>query len=211
MAYRFFATPRRKFIIADTPGHIQYAQHGHRRIDRGAGDHPDRRAAQVLTQSKRHGFIASLLQIPHVVVAVNKMDLVGYQQAVFDAIRAEYTEFASKLSVPDIIFIPISALQGDNVVNRGGNMPWYGGATLLNHLEHVSVGSSRNLVDFRFPVQMAVRPHAGFRGFAGQVASGTIRPGEEVAALPSGRTARCAASSRSTASCPRPRPATRSS
>ncbi len=191
VAYRFFATPRRKFIIADTPGHIQYT----RNMVTGASTAElaiiliDAQRG-VLTQSKRHGFIASLLQIPHVVVAVNKMDLVGYQQAVFDAIRAEYTAFASKLSVPDIIFIPISALQGDNVVNRSEQMPWYDGTTLLSHLEHVSVGSSRNLVDFRFPVQMAVRPHAGFRGFAGQVASGTIRPGEEVVALPSGRTTR---------------------
>ncbi len=191
VAYRFFATPKRKFIIADTPGHIQYT----RNMVTGASTAElaiillDAQRG-VLTQSKRHGFIASLLQIPHVLVAVNKMDLVGYDQAVFERIMAEYTDFASKLSVPNLAFIPISALLGDNVVQRGDNMPWYDGPSLLHHLEHVSVGASRNLVDFRFPVQMAVRPNAGFRGFAGQVASGTIRPGEEIVVLPSGRASR---------------------
>ncbi len=191
VAYRFFATPKRKFIIADTPGHIQYT----RNMVTGASTAElaiiliDAQRG-VLTQSKRHGFIASLLQIPHVLVAVNKMDLVGYDQAVFERIAAEYTSFASKLSVPNLTFIPISALKGDNVVHRGENMPWYDGPSLLHHLEHVSVGASRNLVDFRFPVQMAARPNAGFRGFAGQIASGTIKPGEEVAVLPSGRTSR---------------------
>jgi bifunctional enzyme CysN/CysC len=191
VAYRFFATPKRKFIIADTPGHIQYT----RNMVTGASTAElaiiliDAQHG-VVTQSKRHGFIASLLQIPHVLVAVNKMDLVGYDQAVFQRIAAEYTAFASKLSVPSLAFIPISALLGDNVVQRGDNMPWYDGPSLLHHLEHVSVGASRNLVDFRFPVQMAVRPHAGFRGFAGQIASGTIRPGEEVVVLPSGRSSR---------------------
>jgi bifunctional enzyme CysN/CysC len=191
VAYRFFATPRRKFIIADTPGHIQYT----RNMVTGASTAElaiilvDAQHG-VVTQSKRHGFIASLLQIPHVLVAVNKMDLVGYDQAVFQRILAEYTAFASKLSVPSLAFIPISALLGDNVVQRSERMPWYDGPSLLHHLEHVSVGASRNLVDFRFPVQMALRPHAGFRGFAGQIASGTIRPGEEVVVLPSGRSSR---------------------
>jgi bifunctional enzyme CysN/CysC len=191
VAYRFFATPRRKFIIADTPGHIQYT----RNMVTGASTAElaiiliDAQRG-VLTQSKRHGFIASLLQIPHVLVAVNKMDLVGYDQAVFQRIVAEYSAFASKLSAPSLTFIPISALLGDNVVQRSEQMPWYDGSTLLHHLEHVSVGASRNLVDFRFPVQMAQRPHAGFRGFAGQIASGVIRPGEEVVVLPSGRSSR---------------------
>ncbi len=191
VAYRFFATPKRKFIIADTPGHIQYT----RNMVTGASTAElaiiliDAQHG-VVTQSKRHGFIASLLQIPHVLVAVNKMDLVGYDQAVFQRIMAEYTDFASKLSVPNLAFIPISALLGDNVVQRSDNMPWYDGPSLLHHLENVSVGASRNLVDFRFPVQMAVRPNAGFRGFAGQIASGAIRPGEEIVVLPSGRTSR---------------------
>ena len=191
VAYRFFATPKRKFIIADTPGHIQYT----RNMITGASTAElaiiliDAQHG-VLTQSKRHGFIASLLQIPHILVAVNKMDLAGYQEGVFNAIVAEYTSFVSKLSVPDITFIPISALLGDNVVHKSDNMPWYDGPSLLHHLEHVNLGGSRNLVDFRFPVQMAIRPNYGFRGFAGQVASGTIAPGEEVVALPSGRMTR---------------------
>jgi len=191
VAYRFFATPKRKFIIADTPGHIQYT----RNMVTGASTAElaiilvDAQHG-VVTQSKRHGFIASLLQIPHVLVAVNKMDLVGYDQAVFERIAAEYADFASKLSVPSLAFIPISALLGDNVVQRSEHMPWYDGPSLLHHLEHVSVGASRNLVDFRFPVQMALRPHAGFRGFAGQIASGAIRPGDEVVVLPSGRSSR---------------------
>lgn len=191
VAYRFFATPRRKFIIADTPGHIQYT----RNMVTGASTAElaiiliDAQKG-VVTQSKRHGFIASLLQIPHILVAVNKMDLVGYDEAVFRRIAAEYTAFASKLSTPSLTFIPISALLGDNVVQRSAAMPWYDGPSLLHHLEHVSVGASRNLVDFRFPVQMALRPNASFRGFAGQIASGTIRPGEEVVVLPSGRSSR---------------------
>lgn len=191
VAYRYFATPRRKFIIADTPGHIQYT----RNMITGASTAElaviliDAQRG-VLTQSKRHGFIASLLRIPHILVAVNKMDLVGYSQEVFERIVAEYKAFAVKLSIPNLQFIPISALQGDNVVQRSENMPWYHGPSLLHHLETVSVGSSRNLVDFRFPVQMAIRPNAGFRGFAGQIASGTIAPGEEVVVLPAGRKTR---------------------
>ena len=191
VAYRYFATPKRKFIIADTPGHIQYT----RNMVTGASTAElaiiliDARKG-VVTQSKRHGFIASLLEIPHILVAVNKMDLVDYDQETYRRIVAEYTEFAAKLSIQDLTFIPISALQGDNVVNKSLRMRWYDGPTLLHHLENVNIGASRNLVDFRFPVQMVLRPHQDFRGFAGQIASGSITPGEEIVALPSGRTSR---------------------
>ncbi len=188
VAYRYFATPRRKFIIADTPGHLQYT----RNMVTGASTAElaiiliDARKG-VLTQSKRHGFLATLLQIPHLVVAVNKMDLVNFDKSVFDRIVADYREFATRLSVPNIVFIPISALRGDNVVEKSRHMSWYNGSTLLHHLEQVNVGASRNLVDFRFPVQSVIRPNQDFRGFAGQVASGRITPGEEVVVLPSGR------------------------
>lgn len=191
VAYRYFATPKRKFIIADTPGHIQYT----RNMVTGASTAElaivliDARHG-VLTQSKRHGFLATLLQIPHVVVAINKMDLVDYSEDVYKRIVAEYQEFAARLSVKDIVFIPLSALKGDNVVQPSANMPWYDGTTLLHHLETVNVGASRNLVDFRFPVQYVIRPHQNFRGFAGQIASGRVTPGEEVVVLPSGLTTR---------------------
>ncbi len=191
VAYRYFATPKRKFIIADTPGHIQYT----RNMITGASTAElaiiliDARKG-VLTQSKRHGFLATLLQIPHLVVAINKMDLVGYEQKVYNQIISDYKEFAAKLSVQDIIFIPISALKGDNVVEKSDQMPWYDGPTLLHHLENVNVGSGRNLVDFRFPVQYVIRPNQNFRGFAGQIASGRIVPGEEVVVLPSGLSSR---------------------
>ena len=187
VAYRYFATPKRKFIIADTPGHIQYT----RNMVTGASNAElaiiliDARKG-VLTQSKRHGFLASLLQIPHMLVAVNKMDLVDYDEETYNNIVREYTEFTSKLSAPNLIFLPISALNGDNVVDESENMPWYKGPTLLHHLENVSVGGSRNLVDFRFPVQLALRPNQDFRGFAGQIASGSVSPGEDVVILPSG-------------------------
>ena len=191
VAYRYFATPRRKFIIADTPGHVQYTRNmvtgastadlAVILLDAGRG---------VQTQSKRHGFIASLLGIPHVVVAVNKMDLVDYREDVFDALRREYLDFAAKLDVKDVEFIPVSALKGDNVVDRSERTPWYGGATLLHHLENVNVVGSRNLRDFRFPVQTVIRPDQSFRGFAGTVASGAVRPGEEVLALPAGTRSR---------------------
>ncbi len=187
VAYRYFATPRRKFIIADTPGHVQYTRNmvtGASTADLAIILLDAKRGVQ--TQSKRHGFIASLLGIPHVVVAVNKMDLVGYAEDVFQDIRRGYLEFASKLDVKDIEFIPVSALRGDNVVERGDNMPWYQGSTLLHHLENVNVAGDRNLRDFRFPVQTVIRPDQTFRGFAGTVASGAIRPGEEVLALPAG-------------------------
>jgi bifunctional enzyme CysN/CysC len=187
VAYRYFATPRRKFIIADTPGHVQYT----RNMVTGASTAElaivlvDARKG-VLTQSRRHGFISSLLRIPHVVVAVNKMDLVEFRQDVYDAIVADYSDFAEKLGIHDLTFIPLSALDGDNVVARSERLGWYNGATLLHHLESVNVGADRNLVDFRFPVQYVIRPHQDFRGFAGRVASGTVAPGEEVVVLPSG-------------------------
>ena len=188
VAYRYFATPRRKFIIADTPGHVQYT----RNMVTGASTAElaivliDARHG-VLTQSKRHGFIASLLGITHVLVAINKMDLVDWSQEVFDRITEDYAEFAQKLGVDDLTFIPISALKGDNVVDESENMPWYHGSTLLHHLDHVNVGSHRNLVDFRFPVQYVIRPDQDYRGYAGRVASGTIRSGEEIMVLPSGQ------------------------
>ncbi|HKJ02686.1 MAG TPA: sulfate adenylyltransferase subunit CysN [Longimicrobiales bacterium] len=193
VAYRYFATPKRKFIIADTPGHIQYT----RNMVTGASTAElaviliDARNG-VLTQSKRHGFIASLLGIPHILVAVNKMDLVDWSEEVYDDICAEYTAFAEKLGVDDLTFVPISALKGDNVVDKSANMPWYDGSTLLHYLEHVNVGAHRNLVDFRFPVQYVLRPHQDYRGYAGRVASGSIRTGEEIVVLPSGRRSRIA-------------------
>ncbi len=191
VAYRYFATPRRKFIIADTPGHVQYT----RNMVTGASTADlaivliDARKG-VLEQSKRHAFISGLLGIPHLVVAVNKMDLIDHDEDTFRQIAVEFTEFASKLDIKDVVFIPISALNGDNVVTRSSNMPWYEGATLLHHLETVNVAVDRNLLDFRFPVQTVIRPHQDFRGFAGRVASGTITPGQEVAILPAGRSTR---------------------
>ena len=191
VAYRYFATPKRKFIIADTPGHEQYT----RNMVTGAStaelavELVDARHG-VLQQTKRHGFIASLLQIPHMIVAVNKMDLVDYREERFREIVAEFEAFAEELDVQDITFIPISALKGDNVVNASDNMDWYDGATLLHELETANPRADRNQIDFRFPVQTVIRPHQDFRGFAGEVASGKIRPGEEVVVLPSERTTR---------------------
>lgn len=191
VAYRYFATPKRKFIIADTPGHIQYT----RNMVTGASTAElaivlvDARKG-VLTQSRRHGFIASLLGIPHIVVAVNKMDLVGYDRDVFERIVSDYRTFAEKLEVHDLSFIPLSALHGDNVVHKSDATPWYDGATLLHHLENVNVGGSRNLIDFRYPVQYVIRPHQDYRGFAGRIASGTVSPGEDVVVLPSGQKSR---------------------
>jgi bifunctional enzyme CysN/CysC len=191
VAYRYFATPRRKFIIADTPGHVQYT----RNMVTGASTADlavvliDARKGS-LEQSRRHAFIAALLGIPHLVVAVNKMDLVNWSQEVFDQISAEFTVWAAKLDVHDITFIPISALHGDNVVDRSHNMDWYEGPALLYHLEHVHIASDRNLRDNRFPVQWVVRPmgdeHHDYRGYAGQVAAGTFRAGDDVVVLPSG-------------------------
>ncbi len=191
VAYRYFATPKRKFIIADTPGHIQYT----RNMVTGASTAElavilvDARNG-VLTQSKRHGFISSLLGIPHIVVAINKMDLVEWSEEVYERISDEYGDFAKRLGVDDLTFIPISALHGDNVVEKSARMSWYDGSTLLHYLEHVNVGAHRNLVDFRFPVQYVIRPNQDYRGYAGRVASGSIRPGEEILVLPSGRKTR---------------------
>jgi bifunctional enzyme CysN/CysC len=191
VAYRYFSTPKRKFVIADTPGHVQYT----RNMVTGASTAElaivliDARKG-VLTQSRRHGYIAALLQIPHILVAVNKMDLVDYDQAVFDAIVAEYRAFAEQLKVRSIAFIPIAALHGDNVVAESENMPWYKGPSLMHYLETVEVGGQRNEADFRFPVQLAVRPHQDFRGFAGQVASGQVAVGDDVLVLPSRQTSR---------------------
>ncbi len=189
VAYRYFATPKRKFIIADTPGHTQYT----RNMVTGAST-ADLAIILVdaskglLTQSRRHAFISSLLRIPHLVVAVNKMDLVDYDEKVFDDIVDDFHEFAHKLDVNDITFIPISALKGDNVVDKSENTHWYKGSTLLHHLESVKVDAGENVVDFRLPVQYVIRPNRTFRGFSGQVASGRIRPGDEVKVLPSGLT-----------------------
>jgi bifunctional enzyme CysN/CysC len=191
VAYRYFSTPKRKFIIADTPGHEQYT----RNMVTGASTAQlaiiliDVRNG-VITQSRRHGFIASLLGIPHVLVCVNKMDLVDYSQDAFDQVVADYKEFAEKLDVHDISFIPISALEGDNVVNKSERTPWFEGPSVLHHLENVTISADRNLVDFRFPVQYVVRPHQDFRGFAGQVTSGTVKKGQEIVALPSGQQSR---------------------
>ena len=194
VAYRYFATPRRKFIIADTPGHIQYT----RNMVTGASTAD---LAVVLVdarnglteQSRRHAFLTTLLRVPHMVLAVNKMDLVDYQAEVFERICEEFSAFAARLDIGDLTFIPISALHGDNVVDRSANMPWYDGPSLLHHLEHVHIASDRNLIDVRFPVQYVVRPHAAtdaelhdYRGYAGQVAGGVLKPGDEVLHLPSG-------------------------
>ncbi len=198
VAYRYFATPRRKFIIADTPGHIQYT----RNMVTGASTADlaivlvDARKGLV-EQSRRHAFLVTLLRVPHLVVAVNKMDLVDYSQEVFEAIRDEFTQFAAKLDVPDLTVIPISALHGDNIVTRSTTMPWYDGPSLLHHLENVHVASDRNLIDARFPVQYVIRPQStqypDYRGYAGQVAGGVMKPGDEVVVLPSGFTTRIAA------------------
>jgi bifunctional enzyme CysN/CysC len=191
VAYRYFATPKRRFIIADTPGHEQYT----RNMATGASTANlaiiliDARNG-VLTQSKRHGFIASLLNIQHVVVAVNKMDLVGFSRDRFEEICGEYSQFASRLGVQDVLYIPMSALQGDNVVNPSTRTDWYTGPTLLAHLENVYIDADRNLVDFRFPVQYVNRPNQDFRGYCGTVASGVVRPGDEVMVLPSHKTSR---------------------
>lgn len=191
VAYRYFSTAKRKFIIADTPGHEQYT----RNMATGASTANlaiiliDARHG-VLTQTRRHSFIVSLLGIKHVVIAVNKMDLAGFSEARFDEIRSDYQDFAARLDLPDLHFIPISALKGDNVVQPSPRMPWYDGPTLMNFLESVYIGSDRNLRDFRFPVQWVNRPHLDFRGFCGTIASGIIRKGDEVKVLPSGTTTR---------------------
>lgn len=193
VAYRYFTTPKRKFIIADTPGHIQYT----RNMVTGASTANaaliliDARNG-VIEQTKRHAFIASLLQIPHVIVCVNKMDLVDYNEAIYEKIKLQFEEFSSKLYVKDVRFIPISALKGDNVVHRSENMAWYQGAPLLNTLENIHISSDINKIDARFPVQTVLRPQSeqfvDYRGYAGRVASGIFRPGDEITVLPSGFT-----------------------
>jgi bifunctional enzyme CysN/CysC len=192
VAYRYFATPRRKFILADTPGHVQYT----RNMVTGASTADvaivlvDARNGLV-EQSRRHAFLASLLRVQHIVLAVNKMDLVGYSEERFRELQREFDAFAAQLSVADVTSIPISALRGDNVVTGSENMPWYDGLPLLEHLETVDVVRDRNLDDVRFPVQYVIRPMSDafhdYRGYAGQLASGVLRPGDEVVVLPSGR------------------------
>ncbi len=195
VAYRYFATPKRKFIIADTPGHIQYT----RNMVTGASTANlaivliDARKG-VIEQTMRHAFIASLLKIPHIVVCVNKMDLVEYQEKVFEKIRKDFEAFASKLDTVDIRFIPISALNGDNVVARSKHMDWYQGPTLLYLLENIHISSDNNHIDARFPVQYVIRPMSNdyhdYRGFAGRVAGGIFRKGDKVMVMPSGFTTR---------------------
>lgn len=195
VAYRYFATPKRKFIIADTPGHIQYT----RNMVTGASTANlaiilvDARQG-VIEQTKRHAYIASLLQIPHVVVCVNKMDLVSFSEDTYEKVRNDFEDFSAKLDIKDVRFVPISALLGDNVVDRSKNMDWYGGSTLMHILENVHIGSDHNHIDARFPVQYVVRPmkaeHHDYRGYAGRVAGGIFREGDSVAVLPSGFTSR---------------------
>jgi len=192
VAYRYFSTPRRKFIVADTPGHEQYT----RNMVTGASTADlsivlvDARKG-VSEQTRRHAYIASLLRIPHLVVCVNKMDLVEYDEGVFYKILEQMTDWVSRLQIPDITFIPISALNGDNVVERSDRMQWYGAAPLLYHLEHVVIAPDRNLNDLRLPVQWVIRPmsddHHDYRGYAGQLAGGLLHPGAEIAVLPGGR------------------------
>jgi len=187
VAYRYFATEKRKFVIADTPGHVQYT----RNMATGASTCDlaviliDARHG-VLEQTRRHSFIATLLGVQHLVVAVNKMDLVDWSEERFEEIRKEYNEFAAKLQVKDIHFIPMSALKGENVVARGESMPWFHGSPFLDHLETVHIAGDRNLIDLRFPVQYVQRPNLNFRGYSGTIASGIVRPGSEIVALPSG-------------------------
>jgi bifunctional enzyme CysN/CysC len=197
VAYRYFATRRRRFIIADTPGHTQYT----RNMVTGASTADlalillDARKG-LLEQSRRHAFLSTLLGIRHLVLCVNKMDLVDYDEGVFERVKAEFREFAIRLDVHDLAFIPVSALLGDNIVHRSENMPWYDGSALLPHLEEVHIASDRNLVDTRFPVQLVIRPQSkaypDYRGYAGTLTSGTLHPGDEVVVLPSGFTSKVA-------------------
>ena len=191
VAYRYFSTNNRKFIIADTPGHEQYTRN---MITGGSTANlaiilVDARTG-VITQTRRHTFLVSLLGIHHVVLAVNKMDLVGFDQKVFDAIVDEYMRFVRPLGISDVMCIPLSALDGDNVVEKSERTPWYTGPSLLNFLETVPIDLDRNYTDFRYPVQYVLRPNQNFRGFSGKVASGVVRKGDTVMALPSGKTSR---------------------
>ena len=193
VAYRYFSTPKRKFIIADTPGHIQYT----RNMVTGASTANvalvlvDARQG-VVEQTRRHAIIASLLQIPHLLICIDKMDLVNYDRQTYESIKEDFEQFASKLDVHDVSFIPISALKGDNVVDRSLNIPWFEGSTLLYYLENVHIGSDQNLIDTRFPVQYVVRPNTDefhdYRGYAGRVAGGILKKGDKVMLLPSGFT-----------------------
>jgi len=197
VAYRYFSTLKRKFVIADTPGHLQYT----RNMVTGASTADlalvlvDARKG-ILEQTRRHAFLATLLQVPHLVLCVNKMDLVDYSENVFESIRADFVGFAAKLRIPDLAVVPVSALAGDNIVHRSPHMPWYDGPSLLHHLENVHVASDRNLIDVRFPVQYVIRPqsseHHDYRGYAGQVAGGLLKKGDEVMVLPSGFMSRIA-------------------
>lgn len=191
VAYRYFATPKRKFVLADTPGHIQYT----RNMVTGSSTANialilvDARNG-VLEQTRRHSFLASLLGVPHLVLCVNKMDLVDWSEERFEEVAAEFREFARRLDIHDLRFIPVSALKGDNIVEQSENMGWYHGPTVLELLEDIHIGSDENLIDVRFPVQYVIRPHRhdyqDFRGYAGKVAGGLLRPGDEVTVLPSG-------------------------
>lgn len=191
VAYRYFSTDNRKFIIADSPGHIQYT----RNMVTAASTANlaviliDARKG-VLEQTKRHSFLATLLDIPHILVVVNKMDLVSYSQEVFNRIKNDYLEFSSRLQIHGIQVMPISALRGDMITERGNNMNWYKGETFLYHLENVNIISDRNLIDFRFPVQTVIRPNLDFRGYAGRIESGVIKIGDDIAVLPSGKKSR---------------------
>jgi bifunctional enzyme CysN/CysC len=195
VAYRYFATPQRKFIIADTPGHIQYT----RNMVTGASTANvalilvDARKG-VLEQSRRHAFLASLLRVPHLVLCINKMDLVDYDKGVYEKIRDDFRDFATKLDISDLTTIPMSALNGDNVVTRSENMPWYDGTSLLHHLEDLHIASDRNLIDVRFPVQYVVRPMSNayhdYRGYAGQIAAGVLKPGDDIMVLGTGLTSK---------------------
>ncbi len=197
VAYRYFATPKRKFILADTPGHVQYT----RNMVTGASTAnlalilADARKG-ILEQTRRHAFLASLLRVPHLVLCVNKMDLVDYDQDTFEQVKDDFRAFATKLDIGDLTAIPVSALKGDNVVNRSERMPWYEGSSLLHHLEEVHIASDRNLIDVRLPVQLVIRPkndaYHDFRGYAGMIAGGVLKPGDDVVVLPSGLPSRIA-------------------
>lgn len=188
VAYRYFSTEKRKFIIADTPGHEQYT----RNMVTGASTCElaiiliDAREG-VKTQTKRHSFLVSLLGIKHVVVAINKMDLMDFRQDVFERIRSDYIEFAEQLDLEDVRFVPISALKGDNVVDKGSELDWYEGDTLMHLLETIEVNRDRDSEEFRFPVQYVSRPNLNFRGFCGNIVSGDLKVGDDVTVLPSGK------------------------
>ena len=198
VAYRYFATPKRKFVLADTPGHIQYT----RNMVTGASTADialvlvDARAG-ILEQTRRHAFIASLLRVPHLVLCVNKMDLVDYSEDRYNEIVEEFTDFATRLDIHDLRFVPVSALKGDNVVDESENTPWYTGPSVLHLLENIYVASDRNMIDVRFPVQYVIRPHLmehqDYRGYAGQVIGGVLKPGDDVMVLPSGFESKIAA------------------